>query len=222
MSGVALVCSITLFFIPSSRQLNVGAPRIFGGLSYVIKDSMFGKMLFGWMLMGLGVIMTIPLRIEYMAGKQGVGISNEQIAMIVILYSFAGIITSYWWGKLFDRMPFVPYRISLNLFLLFSVFVFFNSNSMIGLLIGSVLAGIANGGASIAWSLWVTKLAPVGLESEYMGAHVFMTGLRGFLAPFLGYAVLGQLGFQGVSYVSCGLILCSLIVFLTALKSKRL
>ena len=104
----------------------------------------------------------------------------------------------------------------------FSVFVFFNANSMIGLMIGSVLAGIANGGASIAWSLWVTKLAPVGLESEYMGAHVFMTGLRGFLAPFLGYAVLGQLGFQGVSYVSCGLILCSLLVFLTALRSTRL
>ena len=222
MSGAGLVCSITLFFIPSSKPLNVGAPRIFGGLSYVIKDSLFGKMLFGWMLMGLGVIMTIPLRIEYMAGNQGVGISNEQIAMIVILYSFAGIITSYWWGKLFDRMPFVPYRISLNLFLLFSVFVFFNANSMIGLMIGSVLAGIANGGASIAWSLWVTKLAPVGLESEYMGAHVFMTGLRGFLAPFLGYAVLGQLGFLGVSYVSCGLILCSLLVFLTALRSTRL
>ena len=151
-----------------------------------------------------------------------IGISNQEVAMVVMSYSFAGILTSRLWGKLFDRIPFVPYRISLNLFLLASVLLFFTANSFYGLILGSVLAGVANGGASIAWTLWVTKLAPIGLESEYMGAHMFLTGVRGFCAPFLGYMVLNMLDFKGVAYTSSILILCSLLIFCTALKADRL
>ena len=166
--------------------------------------------------------MTVPLRIEYMAGSGGIGMSNEKVAMIVVIYSFAGVLTSRIWGKLFDRVSFVPYRISLNFFLLLSVLIFFLSHSFWGLAIGSALAGVANGGASIAWSLWVTKLAPEGLEAEYMGAHVFMTGIRGACAPFLGYFILRLSGFEGMAYFSCTLIFLSGLIFLTALKSPRL
>ena len=222
MGGVSLISSATLFLMPSKHPEVVRVSSMFGGLSFIVKDSLFGKMLLGWMLMGLGVIMTIPLRIEYMAGEGGIGISNQDIAMVVIAYSLSGILTSRLWGKLFDRIPFVPYRISLNLLLLASVWLFFTANSFSGLIFGSVLAGIANGGASIAWSLWVTKLAPVGLESEYMGAHMFLTGVRGFCAPFLGYMVLNMLDFKGVAYTSGILILCSLFIFCTALKADRL
>ena len=222
MGGVSLLSSVALFLMPSNQPAVVGIPSMLGGLSFIIKDSLFGKMLLGWMLMGLGVIMTIPLRIEYMAGEGGIGISNQEVAMVVMSYSFAGILTSRLWGKLFDRIPFVPYRISLNLFLLASVLLFFTANSFYGLILGSVLAGIANGGASIAWTLWVTKLAPIGLESEYMGAHMFLTGVRGFCAPFLGYMVLNMLDFKGVAYTSSILILCSLLIFCTALKADRL
>lgn len=222
MGFVSLLSSVALFLMPSNKPAVVGVPSMLGGLSFIIKDSLFGKMLLGWMLMGLGVIMTIPLRIEYMAGEGGIGISNQEVAMVVISYSIAGILSSRLWGKLFDRIPFVPYRISLNLFLFASVLLFFTANSFYGLILGSVLAGVANGGASIAWSLWVTKLAPIGLESEYMGAHMFLTGVRGFCAPFLGYTVLNMLDFKGVAYTSSILILCSLLIFCTALKAERL
>jgi len=172
--------------------------------------------------MGLGVIMTIPLRIEYMVGNGGIGITNREVAIIVVVYSFAGVLTSRAWGKLFDRVSFVPYRISLNIFLFSSVLIFFLSTNFWGLLIGSTLAGVANGGASIAWSLWVTKLAPSGLEAEYMSAHVFMTGVRGACAPFVGYSILGILGFEGMAYFSCSLIFVSGLIFFTVVKSPRL
>ena len=80
--------------------------------------------------------MTVPLRIEYMVGQGGVGMSNEQVAYVVILYSLSGVLTSRVWGKLFDRVSFVPYRLSLNVLLFSSVLIFFSSESFLGLAIG--------------------------------------------------------------------------------------
>ena len=223
MGLAAFFASVALFLMPSSEvKPSRSGSNIFGGLTFIWKDRLFGRMLFGWMLMGLGVIMTIPLRIEYMVGNGGIGISNREVAIIVVVYSLAGVLTSRAWGKLFDRVSFVPYRISLNVFLFSSVLIFFLSTNFWGLLIGSTLAGVANGGASIAWSLWVTKLAPSGLDAEYMSAHVFMTGVRGACAPFVGYSILGILGFEGMAYFSCSLIFVSGLIFLTVIKSPRL
>ena len=223
MGGTALLSAIALFLMPAPQvKSSITSASFVGGISFIFKDRLFGKMLIGWMLMGLGVIMTIPLRIEYMVGDGGIGMTNQQVAIIVVIYSFAGVLTSRIWGKLFDRIPFVPYRISLNLFLLTSILIFFSSSTFYGLILGSALAGVANGGASIAWSLWVTKLAPSGLEAEYMGAHVFMTGLRGFCAPFLGYMILGLLGFQGMTYFASSLIVLSVLIFMTEFRASRL
>ena len=77
------------------------------------------------------------------------------------------------------------------------------------------------GGSKIAWSLWVTKLAPSGMEARYMGAHVALTGLRGALAPFLGYLSLSILGYSGVAWVSAALVSLSTLLFLGLIKNKR-
>ncbi len=222
MGGLALIASVTLFWMPSTPvKQNMKAGIMASGFN-AFKDKLFFKMIVGWMLMGLGVHMTIPLRVEYMAGQGGLGITNEDVSIIVICYSAASVLTSRIWAKLFDRFQFIPYRIAINVFLLLSVLLFFSSSGIIGLAVGSTLSGIANGGSSIAWSLWVTKLAPAGKETSYMGVHVFMTGLRGLLAPFFGYFLLSKFDFMGMAYFSFSLILVSLLIFLTELKSTRL
>ena len=55
-----------------------------------------------------------------------------------------------------------------------------------------------------------------------MGAHVFMTGLRGFCAPFLGYMILSLLGFQGMTYFASTLIILSVLIFMTEFRASRL
>jgi MFS family permease len=223
MGLVAFSSSVTLFLIPSSGVKNTdSSSRFLVGLTYVFKDRLFGKMLAGWMLMGLGVIMTIPLRIEYVARDSGMGMTNKQIAVLFGISMLSGVLTSRIWGKLFDQMSFVPYRLALNFFLLFSIVIFFSSTTFSGLAIGAVMGGVATGGASIAWSLWVMKIAPDGRESDYMGAHVFMTGVRGAIAPFFGYFVLGLVGFKGVACCSSFLILISVFIFLSEMNSPRL
>jgi hypothetical protein len=69
--------------------------------------------------------------------------------------------------------------------------------------------------------LWVTKLAPEGMEAKYMGAHVALTGLRGALAPFLGYWLLGILGYQGVAWFSVALVTVSTLLFISLFNNRR-
>ena len=77
------------------------------------------------------------------------------------------------------------------------------------------------GGANIAWNLWITKLAPKGKEGNYMSVHMTLTGVRGVTAPFLGYLLESQVGFQGVSYLSVGMIFLATVLFATTIKSPR-
>jgi hypothetical protein len=51
---------------------------------------------------------------------------------------------------------------------------------------GRVLAGVARGGGSLAWSLGHNDFAAPDRVTLYMGIHVTLTGVRGAIAPFLG------------------------------------
>ena len=142
-----------------------------------------------------GAIMTFPLRVEYLAEEEGLNLSNAEIALIGVgIFFLFKIIGSLFWGKLFDRMHFMRYRITINLFMLVAILVYFNAPGFLGVAVGAALAGVATGGANLAWSLWVTKIAPPGRVSEYMGVHMSFTGIRGATAPFMGYALVEPLG----------------------------
>lgn len=224
MSLVALASAATLLPIPSSPLTNPEERPVtfFSALSLAVKDKLFGGMLLGWMVMGFGVLMTLPLRVEYLAGDEGLGMSNEEVTVVtVVVFSLARILSSRIWGMLFDHLTFIGFRLLLNVFLLSASLVYFHASTFYGVCSGAALAGVGTGGSVIAWNLWVTKLAPEGREAAYMGTHVAFTGVRGVLAPFLGYWVLQVAGFRGVSWVSAGLILASSLLFATVLNHPR-
>jgi hypothetical protein len=138
-----------------------------------------------------------------------------------VIFSIARIISSRLWGELFDRVRFLYFRITLNLILIAATLVYFHADGLLGVSLGSALAGVGVGGSKIAWSLWVTKLAPLGMEARYMGAHVALTGFRGALAPFLGYWLLGLLGYEGVAWFSVTLVTVSTLLFLRLFSHQR-
>lgn len=223
MGMVSLASALALFLIPS-QPIKKGkhTQGLMDSLDLLKEDRLFASMLLAWMIMGLGIIMTLPLRIEYLGGESGLHLTNEQIALVtVVVFSIARILSSRLWGELFDRVRFLSYRISLNLLLISATLVYFHAESIIGVSIGAALAGVGVGGSKIAWSLWVTKLAPEGMEARYMGAHVALTGLRGALAPFLGYWLLGILGYQGVAWFSVALVTLSTLLFFRLFSHQR-
>ena len=82
--------------------------------------------------------------------------------------------------------------------------------------------GLAMGGGKIFWSLWVTKIASEEKASSYMSIHMALTGLRGSLAPFLGYWILSQSSPSTVAQIGMALITAAIILFELVRNHPRL
>lgn len=191
-------------------------------LRFAWEDRVFGAMLFVWMLMGLGNLMTLPLRIEYMANPiYGVNASNTQIAIVTaVIPSIVRLATTHFWGIIFDRFNFFILRTILNSFFLVAILLFFSSHTLPFLCIAGGLYGLALAGGNIAWNLWVTKFAPPERASDYMSVHTFLTGVRGVAAPFIGFWFIAKTTPTQTSYIAAGLILASMVL-LDPLRRKH-
>lgn len=215
MAIVALLAGLIVKGIPSepfSRD-NIGNP--FESISLIKKDKLFGSMLGAWMLLGIGNLICLPIRYEYLANPAyGLDINNTQIALIMIaIPAVAKILSTFLWANLFDKLKLITTRNLNNWFFLLSVIFFFLSDRLILISIASACQGIALGGGKIFWNLWVTKIAPPKKVSSYMSVHMALTGIRGSFAPFLGYAILLSSSPLTVAIIGSLLILISILMF---------
>jgi MFS family permease len=117
------------------------------------------------------------------------------------------------WGHLFDRMHFVTTRNLLNLSFLLSIALFFFTTNIYVLSLAMAFQGLSLGGGKIFWSLWVTKIAPEAKASSYMSIHMALTGVRGTLAPFLGYYILSRSTPANVAIIGMTLISIACLLF---------
>ena len=191
---IFLFCTCTAYFhlkIPSV-PLKADSGGLSKDLSHALKDRLFFWMLTGWMLMGIGNLVTIPLRVEYLANPiYGIDASNTVVlAITLVVPLFTRVASIPVWGWAFDRFNLAFVRIAINLFFLVGLFLYFQTQDLVFLGLASALIGWATGGGTMAWTLWVTKVAPAGRESSYMSIHSFFTGVRGVPAPFVGYWII--------------------------------
>lgn len=80
--------------------------------------------------------------------------------------------------------------------------------------------GLGKGGGAIAWNIGHLHFAEPARAEIYMGTHVFLTGLRGLVAPFLGtylYLNNGPLAF----IVATGLALAGALTFQSLDRRER-
>lgn len=190
---------------------------------HVREDSVFRWTLVSWMLMGFANLAMLALRVEYLANPDyGLTLKATTVALLTsVVPNVARLAFTRVWGRLFDRVNFFSLRIFLNTGYLLGILSFFTGAGMTGLVIGAVLFGVSNAGADVAWSLWVTKVAPPGLASEYMTVHTFLTGVRGVIAPFAAFYMAAHYGipFTAVSMVI--LIILATLVILPEHKRRR-
>jgi len=224
---LALSAALSAYFfnrIPSEpfQAGTIGNP--FQNLSLIWKDSLFGYMLFCWMLIGFGNLLTMPLRVEYLANdRYGIDATPFQVALLsYVLPQFARILSMKLWGHLFDRVHFIPWRIAINACFCIGLFTYFHSTSLLWIGVGSFFVGLAFGGGNLAWTLWITRIAPPEKVSAYTSVHTGLTGLRGSLAPFVGYAVLEHFSPGAVGNLSALLIGLSIVLFATVRHHPRL
>ncbi|MFO8026523.1 MAG: hypothetical protein R6U56_02535 [Opitutales bacterium] len=224
MAVAALVAAYTCLRMPSSplSREHVGNP--WQNLSLIWKDGFFGFLLGSWMLLGLGNLIALPVRVDYLANPEfGINADNTTIAVLMmVIPATARILSTKMWGYFFDRLHFVTTRNLLNVFFLLSIGLFFFSSNLIVLGTAMAFQGLAMGGGKIFWSLWVTKIAPEEKVSSYMSIHMALTGLRGTMAPFLGYWILSQSSPGAVAVLGMTLITVSIVLFELVRGHERL
>jgi MFS family permease len=125
------------------------------------------------------------------------------------------------WGHLFDRMNFFVLRIVLNLCFAVGIFSFFTGEGWAGLIEGALIFGVANAGGDVAWSLWVTKMAPADHVAEYMSVHTFLTGVRGVAAPLLAFQAAQIYALSTLAWVCAGMILVATVMLLPEIRAVR-
>ena len=186
---------------------------------YVKEDRTFRITLWSWMFMGIGNLMMLPLRVEYLANpKYGLTLSAGAIAFYTtILPNMARGAMSAVWGRLFDRMDFFAMRAVLNVGFALNIFLFFLGGSVPALVAASLIFGVSSAGGDIAWSLWVTKLAPSNRTAGYMSIHTFTNGIRSALAPLIAFWFVEGRSIHTLAWISGGLILVATLMLVPSI-----
>lgn len=214
--AAALLAAFSTWHIPSEMAWTLQSRNPLRSMAIAWQDRLFGLMLTAWMLMGLGNLMMIPIRVEYLANPAyGINASNTQISALLISTVLAfRLISTKIWGFFFDRINVVVLRISLNLVFAASIIFFFFTDQLWLIAIGCALLGTAFGGGGILWALYVTKIAPPEEISSYMSVHSFLTGVRMAIAPIIGYSVTEYTHPVFAAWIALVLIGLSTIIFL--------
>jgi MFS family permease len=194
--------------IPGTPLTRRGGTNPFRAFRYVVSDRVFRVTLISWMLMGVGNLMMFPLRVEYLANpKYGMAMPAITIALLTgVIPNISRFFMVSIWGWLFDRMNFFVMRVVLNAGFAVGILAFFTGDSLFWLVTAAVVFGISNAGGDVAWSLWVTKLAPPSRVADYMSVHTFLNGIRSAIAPLIAFYFV-----QGRSISLLGLISVALI-----------
>lgn len=209
--------------VPSRPIDHDGGTHPFRSLRFVRDDALFRRTLTSWMILGFANLMMLPLRVEYLANPvYNLGLTVLWIALLTeVIPNVARLCLSPVWGWLFDKMNFFMLRAILNLGFGVGILAFFVGDGMTGLIIGAVVYGVSRAGGDVAWSLWVTKVAPAGRVAEYMAVHTFFTGVRGVCAPALAFLVVQHLALSTMGWISAGLILTATLMLVPEIRLGR-
>ncbi len=218
--------AIVMYRMPSTplalQPTDVSATR--RRMRLVREDRILRNTLISWMLMGFANLMTIPLRVEYLANpRYGVVANSERIALLTItIPAVVRLLLTPLFGWLFDRVNFFGMRIAANVAFGVSIATFFAGKSNVGLVVASIAFGVGVAAGDVLWSLWATKFAPKDKVADYMALHTFSTGIRATIAPFLGFVLIEQFSVTKIGFF-CGALTMvgSFVVIPEWIRSRR-
>jgi len=160
---------------------------------------------------GMGFIMMQPIIPIYLVDKLHLSYTNNFLAKGV-LSQVGSLLLSPVIGKIHDRMH--PFKFISRSFALLMVFplLFVVSSLWAGesvlpvviVFIAYFIFGIAMAAVNVAWNMSSIFFAGKEDASMYQSVHVTMTGIRGLIAPVLGFALLKIFNITAVFVVAAG------------------
>jgi len=195
----------------------------FEAFQHAAADKPFRKLLVVWMVFGFGNLISLALFVEFIGNpRYGFALAADQSGLITsTIPMLVMMLTVVPWGWIFDRLPFYHVRAVVNLIFVVGILVYYLGGSMIALMVGIAIHGIARSGGEVLWSLWTTRFADSERLIEYQSVHTFLTGVRGVLAPLAAFWVVGWLGPVSVAWISSALMLGSTLIILPEILAER-
>jgi len=143
------------------------------------------------------------------------------------------LVTIGWWSRLFDRVGVLRFRVTntavwiggyvailIAVLLLQVPGVAALFAGIVFILISRIIVGVCRGGGAIAWSLGHLHFSQRGDADLYMGIHVGLTGLRGFIMPLLGVQLFAWIG-SGAIVLAVAMAVASWWMFLRLAQDER-
>lgn len=222
MSVSALLAAYFTKKIPSRPLKRTMTTNPFYSLRWLYKDRLFGYLISVWFMFGFANLWIYPIRIVYLVDQMGLSPLKVTILSSVIV-EVARLMFLPVWARIFDRINFILSRMIMNAFFVVGIYMYFHAETLWGIGLASFLHGVGFSGGRLSWGLWVTRMVPKERSGEYMAVHVGMTGLRGLIGPFLGFAMLNYLKpfgnhYQNIAMISSGLFLLSILMLIPVLK----
>ncbi|MFQ5730659.1 MAG: hypothetical protein ACE5KM_01765 [Planctomycetaceae bacterium] len=138
--------------------------------------------------------------------------------IFAVLPTFLMMASAAFWGRFLDRINPMNARALFNT-MQFVAYAFHAYGGMTlqlwPILIGAILHAAGNGGGTINWLTGSLYFAPEDRISLYNAVHVGLTGIRGMIAPLVGWYVLSEQGVglgAGLFWVASGLSLAGAVV----------
>lgn len=155
-------------------------------ISILHKDYYFRHFEINFFLYGLGFLMLQPIIPIFLVDNIGANYSQIATARSVI-NPLIFITLSPLFGRFLDKAN--PFQFSAFFYICLTTFplMLFLSYSMITVYLAYVLFGIAMTGIHLVWNLGAIYFSGDRDSSAYMGVHSAMAGLRGIIAPSIGY-----------------------------------
>ena len=131
--------------------------------------------------------------------ENGLGLPYSFFAVLNVIASLCGLLTSRAWGVVADRFGNKPIvQITALAHAAFFVYFFLTpDNAFVVLSMATLVSGTLFAGWALATGNMMLGLAPVRNRSSFLAVHAAFVGLGGFLGPRLG----GWLGDWAVGYL---------------------
>lgn len=157
----------------------------------LLADRPFARFMSAQFLLGLGNMMAMAPLVLVLREQFELGyLAGILIASSIPLGLMPVFIPA--WARLLDHTHIVRFR-TIHSWAFLANLALMVVGVWLGQLWLVVLAAIVKGaafaGGVLAWNLGHLDFAPPGRESQYMGVHVTLTGVRGALAPMIGVTI---------------------------------
>lgn len=187
------------------------------------EDKVYMKFQFLFSISGMANLMGLPLYVLYTVDVIQANYTEIAISKGV-LYGIASMICMKWWGNLMDRYPNpILMRAILSLLWCLHPLCYAAAWDMTMIYVAEAWFGFIFAGGQLNWMLGPLFFCSDKDAPLYTTIHSFMNGLRGMIAPVMGYLLYIWIGFIPTFIViSIILLLNSISIYLLYIKTKDL